>query len=161
MARSTSKTRSPVILHLSPRLKHPARLPFRNPSYRRPEFTTEHQAVVGLSPVLHRLLPLGGSKVLLARPEGVAKKHRMLAFPPGVLPFCDPTSDRMECGDVAGSLQDHRLEDDESLRVSLPVPHPLHLQPQRSDELSADLPTRRIIAPRWHDRKVTPPRLPI
>ena len=32
--------------------------------------------------------------------------------------------------------------------------------PQSPDEPSADLPTRHIIAPRWHKRKVTPPRLP-
>ena len=116
--------------------------------------------MLGMGPVLRRLLPTGGGKVLLARPEGVSDKHCMLALPPVVEPFCDPTSDCMGCGDVAGSLQDHHLEDDEPIWVPPPVPHPLHLHPQRPDEPSADLPTRRIIAPQWHDRKVTPTRLP-
>ena len=52
------------------------------------------------------------------------------------------------------------MEDDEPLQVPLSVPHPLHLLPQRPDKPSADLPTRSIIAPQWHNRKVTPPRLP-
>ena len=100
--------------------------------------------MVGLGPVLRRLFPTGGGKLLLAQPEGVANKHRTLAFPPDVEPFHDPTSDHMGCGDVAGLLQDHPLEDNEPLRVPPSIPHPLNLQPQRPDEPSAELPTQRI-----------------
>ena len=61
--------------------------------------------MVGMGPVLCRLFPPGGGKVFLTRPEDVADKHRMLAFPPGIEPFRDPTSDCMGCGDVAGLFQ--------------------------------------------------------
>ena len=103
--------------------------------------------MVGLGPVLRNLFPPGVVKVLLARPLGVANKHCMLAFTPGIEPFHDMTSDRMGCGDVAGSLQDHRLEEDEPLLVPPPVLHSLHLHPKRPDEPPADLPTGRVIAP--------------
>ena len=60
---------------------------------------------------------------------------------------------------MSGLLQDHRLEDDEPLRVSLSVLHPLQLSPQCLHEVSPNLPTRRVISPRWRDLAVTPPRL--
>ena len=116
--------------------------------------------MVCLSPVLRRLLPLGGGQIFLARPEGVPDKHRMLAAPPGIQRLFDPAHDRTGCGDVAGSWQDHRLEDDEPLLVPPPVPHPLPLGAEHPDKPATDLPTWRVIAPRWHDHKVTPPRLP-
>ena len=59
-----------------------------------------------------------------------------------------------------GLLQDHCLEDDEPLQVPPSVPHPEQLSPQRLNESSPDFPAWHVIAPRWHDRKVTPPRLP-
>ena len=83
--------------------------------------------MVGLGSVLRRLFPPGGGKVLLAQPEGVADKHRMLAFPPGVKPFLDPTSDRMGCGDVAVSLQDlpyRRQEEKDGGAQSPDLPQP-------------------------------------
>ena len=58
--------------------------------------------MLSLGPVLHHIFPPGDGKVLLARHEGVADKHRMLALPPGIEPFSDPTSDRMGYGDVTG-----------------------------------------------------------
>ena len=116
--------------------------------------------MVCLCPVLRRLLSPGGGQIVLSRPEGVPDKHRMLANPPGLQPFLYLAPERMGCGDVASSLQDYRLEDDEPLRVPPTVPHPLQLGAEHPDEPAADLPTWRVIAPRWHDRKVTPPRLP-
>ena len=120
----------------------------------------EHQAVVCLCPVLRRILSPGGGQIVIARPEGVPDKHRMLAGLPGLQPFLYPAPDCMGCIDVVGSLHDHRLEDNEPLRVPPTVPHPLHLGAKHPDEPAADLPTRRVIAPRWHDCKVMPPRLP-
>ena len=116
--------------------------------------------MVSLGPVLRRLLPPGDSEVLLAGPHGIFNQHRMLAFPPGVQPFFYATSGCLGCGDMTGSLQDHLLEDDEPIRAPPSVRHPVHLLPQRHDKPSTDFPTRRIIAPRWHDREVTPPCLP-
>ena len=110
--------------------------------------------------MLRRLLSPGGGHIVLARPEGVPDKHRMLAAPPGLQPFLYLAPDRMGCGDMAGSLQDHCLKDDEPLRVPPTIPHPLQLSAEQPDELASDLPTWRVIAPRWNDRKVTPPRLP-
>ena len=45
----------------------------------------------------------------------------------------------MGCGDVAGSFQDHRLEDNEPLIVPPPVPHPLQLGAEHPDEPADDL----------------------
>ena len=105
--------------------------------------------------------PLSGRRSdIPARPEGVPNKPRMLAGPPGIQPLLDPAPDRMRCSDLAVLLQDHCLEYDEPLRFPLPVPHPLHLGAEHPDKPAANLPTRRAIAPRWHDRKVTPPHLP-
>ena len=116
--------------------------------------------MVSLGPVLRRLLPLGNGKVLLAGPHGIFGQHRMLAFPPGIQPFFYSMSDRLGFGNMTGSLQDHCLEDDEPLRVPPSIPHPLHLLPQRPEKPSPDFLTWHVIAPRWHDREVTPPRLP-
>ena len=94
--------------------------------------------MVCLSPVLRRLLPPGGGQVVLARPEGVPDKHHMLAGPPGIYPILNLAPDRMGCGDVAGLLQDHRLECNEPLRVPPLVLHPLHLGAEHPDEPTAD-----------------------
>ena len=48
---------------------------------------------------------------------------------------------------MSGSLQDHRLKDDETLQVPQYVPHPLELRPQRTNEPPPDSPTWRAIAP--------------
>ena len=116
--------------------------------------------MVCLSLVLRRLLSPVGGQIFLARPEGVPDKHRVLAGHPGIQPILNPAPERIRCSDVAGSLQDHRLEDDETLQVPPPVPHPLHLGAEHPGEPAADLPTWRIIAPQWHDRKVTPSGFP-
>ena len=116
--------------------------------------------MVSLGPVLRRLLPLDDGKVLLAWPQCVFDQHRVFALPPGVQPLFDAPTDRLGCGDTMGSLQDHRLKDDEPLRVPPSFPHPLQLLPQRPDKPTPDFTTWRVIAPRWHDRKVMPPRLP-
>ena len=103
--------------------------------------------MVSLGPVLHRLLPTGNGKVLLAGPQGVLDQHHVLALPPGVKPFFNVTRDRLGCGDMTGSFQYHRLEDDEPLRVPPSVLHPVQLLPQRPDEPTPDFPTRIVIAP--------------
>ena len=58
-------------------------------------------------------------------------------------------------------LQDHRLKDDEQLRVPQSVPHTMQLLHQGYQKVSPDLPSWRVVAPVGNDRKVTPPPLPI
>ena len=152
--RAAPLTTGPPPSHTGRPAVKPPRLPLCNPSDHRSEFTTEHQAVVCLCPVLRRLLSLGGGQIVLARPEGVPDKHCMFAGPPGLQPFLYPASDRMRWRDVAGSLYDHHLEDDEPLRVPPTVSHPLQLGAEHPDEPAADLHTRGVIAPRWYKRKV-------
>ena len=84
----------------------------------------------------------------------------MAAGLPSIHPLFYPTSNCLGYDDMSGSLQDHRLEDDEPLRGSLSVPHPSQISTQCLYEASPDLPDRRVIAPLWHDHEVTPPRLP-
>ena len=60
-------------------------------------------------------------------------------------------TDGLGCGDMTGSLQDHCLKDDEQLGVPQSVPHPLELRPHHPDKPAPESPTRRVIAPRWHD----------
>ena len=116
--------------------------------------------MVSLGPVLLRLLLPVYSKVLLACLQGAFDQHHVFALPPGVQPLFDAPMDRLGCGDMAVSLKDDRLKDDEPLRVPPSVPHPLQLLPQCPDEPTPDFPTRRVIAPRWHDCEVAPPRVP-
>ena len=79
---------------------------------------------------------------------------------PSVQSILYPSLDCLGCGDMSGSLKDHRLEDDGLLRVPLYVMHPLQLSHQSLHKASPDLPAWRVIAPRWHDHEVTPPPLP-
>ena len=102
--------------------------------------------MVRLCPVLHRLLPLGNGEILPTRSQRVLYQHDMISLRLGVQPHSDSLTDGLGCGDMTGSLQDYRLEEDEPLRVSPSVPHPLHLLPQRPNEPSPDSPTWRVIA---------------
>ena len=52
---------------------------------------------------------------------------------------------------MSGSLQDHRLKDDEPLQVTQYVFHQSH------NKVSPNLPTWHIVAPGGHDHEVTPP----
>ena len=107
-----------------------------------------------------RLLPACDGEVLCTHAQGVIHEHPMMAGLPSVQPFFYPPSDAVGCGDVSDSLHDHHLEDNEPLQVPLSVPHPVQLSPQRLNESSPNFPAWHVIAPRWHDRKVTPPLLP-
>ena len=54
----------------------------------------------------------------------------MLAILPGVKAFTDLLSDRMGGDNMARKFQDHRLEDNEPLRVPPYRPHPPELVSQ-------------------------------
>ena len=112
-----------------------------------------------MCPVLCQFLPPGNGEVLCARAQGVLDKHPMFAVLPSVQALLYPPSYGVVCSDMTVSLQYHCLEDDEPLQNLLYIPHSLQLSPDRPDETSPDLLNRRVIAPQWHDRKVTPPCL--
>ena len=116
--------------------------------------------MISLIPVLLRPLPADKGELLCACAQGVLHKHSMTAAPPSVQPQSYPPSDGVRCSDISSLFQDHRLEDNELLRVPLFVPHPAQLSPQCLHKLSPDFPARCVIAPQWHDREVKPPRLP-
>ena len=120
----------------------------------------EHRAVVRFFPVIRRLLPPGDGEIFPTRSQHVLHYHGMLTLRPGVQPLSNAPTDGLGCSDMSGLLHDHRLKDDKPLRFPQSVPHPLELHPQRPNEPAPNSPTWRVIAPRWHGRKVTPPLLP-
>ena len=67
---------------------------------------------------------------MLARERNLLYQHLMLAILPGVKAFTDPLSDRMGGDNMARKFQDHRLEDNEPLRVPPYRPHPPELVSQ-------------------------------
>ena len=121
---------------------------------------TEHQAVIGLCPVLRHLLSLGDSEVFRTHLQRVFHQHHVLSLHPGVQSLFYAPTDGLGCGDMSSLLQDHCLTDNVPLQVPQSVPHPIELRPQRPDEPPPESPSRRIIAPLWHYREVTQTRLP-
>ena len=97
---------------------------------------------------------------MCAHVQGLLYQYPMAPCLPVVQPLLDPLSNLLGCGDLIGLLQDHRLKDDEPLRVPQSVPHPAQLFHQVHHKVSPDLPAWRVIAPLGHDRKVMPPPLP-
>ena len=71
--------------------------------------------MIRLCRVLCRLLPAGNGEVLCARAQGVPHEHPIFAVLPSVQLLPYPPLDGVGCGDMLGSLEDHRLEDDEPL----------------------------------------------
>ena len=61
---------------------------------------------------------------------------------------------------MAGSLERHRLKDDEALQVPPPVKHPPQIPYQDVEKTSPHLPAWRLVATRWRDREVTSPSMP-
>ena len=61
----------PHLCTLIPWLEDPYPIPLFDPPHYRPELPAEHQAVVCLRPVLHRLLSLGDGEVLCARVQSI------------------------------------------------------------------------------------------
>ena len=142
------------------RLQHAPHISLSYPRHHHPHLPSEHRAVVCLSPVLLRLLPVFGGELLLTILQRLLHKHTVSPGFPGVNPLLNPPPDRVGCGDMSGSLQYHRLEDDEPLRVSLSVLHPTQLVVQGPGEATPDLPTQHVVAAGGNDREVMTPTLP-
>ena len=70
--------------------------------------------MVRLSPVLRRLLPPGNIEIFPLRLQRFLYQHRMLPLRPGVHPLSDVPTDGLGCGGMTGSLQDHRLKENNS-----------------------------------------------
>ena len=79
---------------------------------------------------------------------------------PGVEPLPDPPPYRVGWGDILRSLQDHRLKDDEPLRVPLSVPLPTHLFNQGPEKATPYISTWRVITTVGNDCEVTLSPLP-
>ena len=124
------------------------------------QITSEHQDVVGLSPVLLRLLTAGGGEVLRTSAQSLLKNNTMSPGPPGVNPLLDPSSYFVGCSGMSGSLQYHRHEEYELLQVPLYVPHPMQLVILCPEEATPNLPTWHVVTAGGHDCKVKPPPLP-
>ena len=103
--------------------------------------------MVDLSPVLLVLLSAGGSGVLRAHVQGLLYHHPMAPCLPGVHSLLNPPSDYLGCGYMIGSLQNHRLKDNEPLQVPQYVPHPVQIFHQGHHEASPKLPAWNVIAP--------------
>ena len=67
--------------------------------------------MLGLIPILLRILFMGSGEVLRACVKGLLCHHPMAPCIPGVQPLLNHTSDLLVCGDVKGSLQHHCLKD--------------------------------------------------
>ena len=69
----------------------------------------------GLGVVLRSFLPADGSEVLSGGPQRVIHQHCELSRLPHVNAFPNPPPDILGCCDMGGSLESHRLKDDEAL----------------------------------------------
>ena len=76
--------RSTYITPPVPRLEDTARILFGDPPHRRPELPADHQAVIGLCPVLRRHLYLGDGEVLRTLSQRVFHQHSVTPLRPGV-----------------------------------------------------------------------------
>ena len=92
--------------------------------------------MVRLSLVLRRLLLPGKSEILPACPQCVLYHNGMPSLRPGVQTLSNALTDGLGCGDMTGLLQDHRLKEDEPLRVPPSVLHYALLWSLVSDDSS-------------------------
>ena len=90
-----------------------------------------------------------------ARAQGILDQRTMTTCLPGVNPLLNPLSDCVGCGDMMGLLQDHRLKENEPLRVPQSVPHPTQLLHQVHHKASPNITTWHVVPPEGNDRKVT------
>ena len=116
--------------------------------------------MVDICPVLLVLHSAVIGEGLLTHVQGILYQHSITTCILGVKNLLNTPPDCVGCGDMTGLLQDHRLKDDEPLRVPQSVPHPVQLFHQGHHKASPDLPTWRVVAQGGNYREVTPPPLP-
>ena len=114
----------------------------------------------GLGAMIRGFLATDRGEILSGGPQCVLHQHGIPPRLPRIKTFLNAPSDVPGCRDMAGSLERHRLKDDELLRVPAPVTDPPKFEGQCIDIPPPHLPTGSIVLAWWHDRKVTPPPLP-
>ena len=142
------------------RLQHTPHLPLGNPPHHCPQLNLEHQAVVGLRPVILVLLPAGGGEVLPEITQRLLHEHPVTPGLPHVKPILDPLPYRMGCGNTLGSLQYHCLEENVPLQVPQSVLQPMKCFVQVHNKASHNLPSCCVITSGRHDHEITSPPLP-
>ena len=103
--------------------------------------------MVCLSHVLLGLLSAGGDEVLCTHAQGLLHQYPMEPCLSGVQPLLSPPTDCLGCSDMRVSFQDHRLKDDEPIRVMLSVPYPAQLLHQSHHKVLPGLPAWRFVEP--------------
>ena len=142
------------------RLEHPAFLPLRYRVNRRLKFSPEHQAVVYLCPVLRGIHFPSGGEILSTSARCIFHHHLVFPCFSGIQSPINPSPDLTGLSDVSGTLEGHRLEDNEPLRVPAVLSESCKFRGQHLEEAAPDSPVQRVISPRGNDHQVSPESLP-
>ena len=110
----------------------------------------ENQDVEGPCPVLLKTVVARVRDAMIAHASHILNHNLVLARLPCIYIFPYPTSDCPISNHVAHALQNHRLEDDEMLRVPPTCPNYPELVAQSPHKSSPHLPSWCVVPPLWH-----------